>query len=264
MKYIDDDKSQRKLNEFERKMSNLANSCGNKPKSNLPLTPFTNEELQKFANENNNSGSVSSNSVISFIRKNAQLMKVIYFTFFSSLLSLNIFELKDTHYARWSVEFENKFEKIHEKVNRLAFKISSSESKASEMKHEASNKFYQNAKLSFSDTSINYEADYDKKEEASAGSAGLINMDGTLNLNMILKGAHSVVMKDNSNKICDLTLNILENLINIDILPTQEIEMKIEQAKSCMVLSPSSHTYLNELEKKYNENVYLAADLVLK
>lgn len=173
-------------------------------------------------------------------------------------------EQKDTQYTRWSSEFEKKFDKIQEKVNRLVFKMSMPESKASEMKNEASNKFYLNAKLSFSDTSINYEADYDKNEEASAGSAGLINLDGTLNLNMILKGAHSVVLKENSNKICDLTLNILENLINIDILPTQEIEMKIEQAKSCMVLSPSSHAYLNELEKKYNENVYLAADLVLK
>ena len=82
MKYIDDDKSQRKLNEFERKMSqHLANSCANKAKSSLPLTPFTNEEMQKFTTENAKSPSASSASVISFFRKNAKLMKVVYFCF---------------------------------------------------------------------------------------------------------------------------------------------------------------------------------------
>lgn len=86
MKYIDDDKSQRKLNEFERKMSHLANSCANKPKPSLPLTPFTNEEMQKFANDNSNSPSPSSASVISFIRKNATLMKVIHLVLFEFLI----------------------------------------------------------------------------------------------------------------------------------------------------------------------------------
>ena len=117
--------------------------------------------------------------------------------------------------------------------------------------------------LSYSDTNINYRDSYEEIEEAG-GSAGFINMDGTLNLNMILKGMHSVLLKENSIKLCDLSLNVMENLINIDLLPSEEIDQKIDHAKANSSLSPSSHAYISNLETKYNENYYLAADLVLR
>lgn len=117
--------------------------------------------------------------------------------------------------------------------------------------------------LSYSDTNINYRESYEEVEEAG-GSAGFINMDGTLNLNMILKGLHSVLLKENSIKLCDLSLNIMENLINIDLLPSEEIDQKLDQAKQSSTLSQSSHVYLNNLESKYHENYFLAADLMLR
>jgi hypothetical protein len=117
--------------------------------------------------------------------------------------------------------------------------------------------------MSFSDTHIYYQASYEETEEA-CGSAGLVNIDGSLNLNMILKGAHSVLLKENSIKLCELTLNILENLISIDILPSEEIDEKLELARAKLPLSQSSHVYLNTLERKYNENFHLAADLALR
>ncbi len=116
---------------------------------------------------------------------------------------------------------------------------------------------------SYSDTNINYRESYEDVEEAG-GSAGFINVDGTLNLNMILKGMHAVLLKENSIKLCDLSLNIMEHLINIDLLPSEEIDQKLEQAKVSSSLSQSSHVYINNLETKYNENYYLAADLVLR
>jgi hypothetical protein len=120
-----------------------------------------------------------------------------------------------------------------------------------------------NRYISYSDTNINYKDNYEDVEEAG-GSAGFINADGTLNLNMVLKGMHSVLIKENSIKLCDLSLNILENLINIDLLPSEEIDQKIELAKASTTLSQSSNGYIKTLELKYNENYYLAADLVIR
>lgn len=117
--------------------------------------------------------------------------------------------------------------------------------------------------ISFSDTHINYQANYKDIEEAS-GSSGLINLDGSLNLNMILKGVHSVILKENSLKLCELTLYILENLMNIDIMPSEEIDTKLEYAKKNLSLSQSSHAFLDDLEVKYNENFYLATDVALR
>jgi hypothetical protein len=120
-----------------------------------------------------------------------------------------------------------------------------------------------NKMLSFSDSNLSYQDSYENTESAP-GSAGLINLDGTLNLNMILKGIHSVIIKNNSNKICELALNILTNLINIDIMPCEEIDAKIEEIKTSFDLSQASLSYLSKLEIKYNENFYLATDLVLR
>ena len=120
-----------------------------------------------------------------------------------------------------------------------------------------------NRLISFSDTNINYQANYKDIEEAS-GSSGLINLDGSLNLNMILKGLHSVILKENSLKLCELTLYILDNLTSIDIMPSEEIDSKLAHAKANLPLSESSHSFLDNLEVKYNENFYLATDVALR
>ncbi len=117
--------------------------------------------------------------------------------------------------------------------------------------------------ISYSDTNLNYQATYEEIEEAS-GCTGLINSDGTLNLNMILKGAHSVILKENSFKLSELILNILENLINIDILSSEEIDDKLADARASSTLSESSISFLNMLETKFNDNFYLAIDLTMR
>jgi hypothetical protein len=99
----------------------------------------------------------------------------------------------------------------------------------------------------------------------TSGATGLINLDGSLNLNMVLKGAHAVLLRDNSSKLCELTLNILENLITIDLLPSEDIDRKLELAKSRLTLPHTTkNLYLDDLEKKYAENFHLAADLALR
>ena len=120
-----------------------------------------------------------------------------------------------------------------------------------------------NRLVSYSDTNINYHADYKDIEEAS-GCSGLINLDGSLNLNMILKGIHAVILKENSLKLCELAMNILENLMNIDLMPSEEIDAKIEQVRTTLSLAQSSHMFLDDLEVKYNENFNLATDIALK
>jgi hypothetical protein len=125
-----------------------------------------------------------------------------------------------------------------------------------------------NRELSASDSHIYYQASYssmNEEDSAVSGATGLINLDGSLNLNMILKGAHAVLLKDNSSKLCELTLNILENLISIDLLPSEDIDRKLELAKDRLTLpNTTRNVYLDDLEKKYAENFYLAADLALR
>lgn len=157
--------------------------------------------------------------------------------------------------VEWSKDFEQKFSYIKKKIDLIK-----------KTKLESQNNNYEtnlDRVISFSDSHINYQFCYDQFEEA-AGSTGLINTDGSLNLNMILKGAHSVVLKENCLKLCDLSLNILENLISIDILPSQDIDDKLDYAKKNLSLSPSSINYLEELENKYNDSYYIAADLALR
>ena len=177
----------------------------------------------------------------------------------------------------WTKECDEKFAKIKMRIdeivkNKKLAKPDDTQSNSSlnKDKNGSLNSFGRinmsqklSKKLSYSDTNINYKPSYKETEEA-AGSTGLINSDGTLNLNMILKGAHSVILKENSIKVCDLTLNILENLISIDIMPSEEIDFKLQKAKESFSLSQSSHAYLNDLEEKYSENFYLACDLVLR
>lgn len=117
-------------------------------------------------------------------------------------------------------------------------------------------------------TSVNNPNQEDEDENTAAsvnGAAGLVNQDGSLNLNMILKGAHAVLLRDNSNKLCELTLNILENLISIDLLPSEDIDRRLELAKQRLTLPQTTRNlYLDDLEKKYAENFHLAADLALR
>lgn len=120
-----------------------------------------------------------------------------------------------------------------------------------------------NKELSLSDTNISYKTDYEHIEETT-GSTGLINIDGSLNLNIILKGLHSVVCKENSIKVCELTLNILEHLMNVDIIPTEDCDRKLAKAKEDFKNSATTCAFLTDLEAKYNENFTLAADLALK
>ena len=171
----------------------------------------------------------------------------------------------------WPKDVEEKLNKIVRKIN--AFSKESNSNSGSKYQLSNSSKGIKSKApgenlilsrlISFSDTSINYQANYEELEEAS-GSAGLINIDGSLNLNMILKGVHSVIMKENSVKLCELALNILENLMNIDIMPSEEIDQKLEHAKANFSLSQSSQAYLDDLEAKYNENFHLATDAVLR
>ena len=161
---------------------------------------------------------------------------------------------------------EEKLNKIVRKVNNLNSKETKSQQsgiKSVSKSRTTESNLILSRLISFSDTSINYQANYEDCEEAS-GSAGLINIDGSLNLNMILKGVHSVILKESSLKVCELTLNILENLMNIDIMPSEEIDQKLEHAKANFSLSQSSQAYLDDLEAKYNENFHLATDSVLR
>jgi hypothetical protein len=183
-----------------------------------------------------------------------------------------------TGYAEWSKDFDQKFNSLKSKITKLM--ESSNKDSISlndnynnfnkrDSKQITSNKQIKSKvtnldrEMSYSDSNIDYQANYEDVEEAS-GSAGLINLDGSLNLNMILKGCHSVILKENSIKLCDLTLNILENLMNIDILPNEEIDEKLKKARNNTSLSQSSCAYLDDLESKYNENFHLASDLVLR
>ena len=136
--------------------------------------------------------------------------------------------------------------------------------------------------LSQSDTCISYEASYEEVEEA-AGSAGLVNSDGSLNLSMCLKAAHSVVLKEsNSATVCDLSLQILDQLVQIDIIPSELLDSKLrrvqaqqrkqdqqqqqqqQQSGKSNAKTTSGNLYLNELESRLDENFQLACDLCFR
>jgi len=158
---------------------------------------------------------------------------------------------------------------VNDRVNKIAENLISNPNNTNPLfKADTGHAQSLNRLISYSDTHINYQANYKDIEEAS-GSSGLINLDGSLNLNMVLKGLHSVILKENSLKLCELTLFILENLMNIDIMPSEEIDKKLEHAKKNLDLSQSACAFLDDLEvsKKIMENVkiinfYLIAPIV--
>ncbi len=47
-------------------------------------------------------------------------------------------------------------------------------------------------------------------------------------------------------------------------MPSEELDAKIEHAKANLILSQSSHSFLDDLETKYNENFNIACDLALR
>ena len=47
-------------------------------------------------------------------------------------------------------------------------------------------------------------------------------------------------------------------------MPSEEIDSKLAHAKANLPLSESSHSFLDNLEVKYNENFYLATDVALR
>jgi hypothetical protein len=81
---------------------------------------------------------------------------------------------------------------------------------------------------------------------------------------LFVKGVHSVVCKNNSSKLCELSLNILDTLINMGIVLTEDIDFKLESIRSNSKHPQSLRTYLNEFEVKYNDNFILAMDLILR
>lgn len=168
-----------------------------------------------------------------------------------------------TKFNEWLKDFDTKLLQLRRKLTNLE-KSANANGATTGSSKPATHTTNLNREMSYSDSLIYYQASYSSAEEGASGSTGLINLDGSLNLNMILKGAHSVLLKENSNKLCELSLNILENLISIDLLPSEEIDRKLEQAKVRLTLSHTSNIYLDDLEKKYAENFHLAADLALR
>lgn len=229
IKYIDEDfQSKRKKN------CRLNGERG--ARQQFATTPFTKSELEN-------------------LNQNTELLKDILKSEFNCFSNNKVKKTCNQHCIDWSKDFEQKFSYIKKKIDSVQ------KSKlADDCSIERTNL---DRVISFSDSNINYQFCYDQFEEA-AGSTGLINTDGSLNLNMILKGAHSVLLKENCLKLCDLSLNILENLISINILPSEDIDVKLEYARNNLFLSPSSINYLDELESKYNDSYYIAADLALR
>ncbi|CAF1033932.1 unnamed protein product, partial [Brachionus calyciflorus] len=231
IKYIDDEYFSK------RKRSSCSKVIEKTIRSQFATTPFTKSELEE-------------------LNKNTDILKKILKKDCDTSSLNNNKKKSSKQFNDWSKDFEQKFNYLKQKVNCL----------------QQANNFRQDLKtpktnlnrfMSFSDSYINYQSCYDQVEEAT-GSSGLINTDGSLNLNMILKGAHSVLLKENCLKLCDLSLNILENLISIDILPSIDIDEKIEYAKNNLSLSQASYGYLEDLESKYNDCYYIAADLALR
>jgi hypothetical protein len=110
---------------------------------------------------------------------------------------------------------------------------------------------------------IFYKDEYVDIEEAH-GSKGFINIDGSINLNIILKGVHSVICKNNAPKLCELSFNILDTLININLIPNEDIDYRLESIRSNLEYPQSLRNYIDSIEEKCTENYILAMDLILK
>jgi hypothetical protein len=78
------------------------------------------------------------------------------------------------------------------------------------------------------------------------------------------QGVHSVICKNSSSKLCELSLNILDTLINIGIIPTEETDYKLAAIRTNLQYPQSLRNYLNDFESKHSENYGLAMDLVLR
>jgi hypothetical protein len=115
-------------------------------------------------------------------------------------------------------------------------------------------------KRSSSDCDIYYKK-YDTSEEV-VGSAGLVHNDGTLDLDIILKSVHAIVYKESSIKICEMTINILEILMNIGIIPNKERYRKL--ANNDKMIPDELQNFIFKKEEKYAENFGLAINIILR
>ena len=115
-------------------------------------------------------------------------------------------------------------------------------------------------KRSSSDFSIYYKK-YDTSEEV-IGSAGLVHNDGTLDLDIILKSVHAIAYKESSIKICEMTINILEILVSIGIIPNKERERKFMN-NEC-IIQDELQNLIDKKEEKYAENFGLAINIILR
>jgi hypothetical protein len=241
-----------------------ASSSPSKSGTSFPMTPFTSNELKDI---NKNNININTNN-LEKQQKNSSLQS----TSFNNLIVNNFNEVSpefDDFYRRLttinnSIHNSNSnsalLKNIYPKLNEFSF---NTESQNHHQQQQQQKQHQLNRLVSYSDTNINYHPSYESVEEAE-GSAGLVNSDGSLNLNMVLTGVHSVILKENSFKVCELALNILDNLLNIDILPSADIDLQLEQTRANLNLAQSSYNYLDDLEEKYNKNFHLATDLALR
>lgn len=98
--------------------------------------------------------------------------------------------------------------------------------------------------------------------EETVGSMGVVNKDGSLNLNVVLKSVHAAIFKVNSLRTCELAFNTLENLLNAEILRDYCTKMDREIFKRKTNYSKSLD--ILNLKTKYNENFLLALDIILR
>ncbi len=115
---------------------------------------------------------------------------------------------------------------------------------------------------SLSDSGISYK-EYDRAEDIF-GNVGSIHNDGSLNLYIILKCVHAITYKENSTKICELTMNILEILLNIGVIPNKENEINLQSYKKISKLPKEFHLLVERKEEKYAENFGLAINIIMR
>ena len=113
-----------------------------------------------------------------------------------------------------------------------------------------------------SDSCISYKI-YDNSEEV-IGSGGLVNNDGTLNMEIILKTVQAITSKENSINICEVTTNILEMLLKIGVIVDKENEINLQSIHGYSVIQKELEPLLVKKEKKDAEAFGLAINIILR
>ena len=73
---------------------------------------------------------------------------------------------------------------------------------------------------SISDSEIDYK--HLENISESQGSSGFINRDGTIDFGVILVGLHAVICNEYHLKLCELVMNILDVLFDLNVLQSME------------------------------------------